>query len=195
MKQGYIPPQQNEPVAQRAPRNYRIQPAIQQPAPTYQQPNQPSHAWAPPAAGMNGYQQAAYAPVKTRRSVLLLISSIMGLIYAIVMIIYFFGVAKQSLAPGSTDFEEMGKQIGGAIAAALVTPHIVIVTIAAIFNILAWYLNKGWAALTAGILYLVGGVIFFIYLPYVLIQAVLAFIGFSKVSDKRKQAQPNYQYQ
>ena len=193
MKQGYIPPQQEQQPIQPAPRNYRSKPVQQQMQP-YQQPNQPSQAWAPPAAGMNGYLQAVHAPVKTRRNILLLISAIMGLLYAGGLIIYFFGVAKQSLAPGATDFEEMGRQIGGALATAMVTPHIVIVTIAAIFNILAWYLNKGWAALTAGILYLVGGVIFFIYLPYVLIQAILAFIGFSKVSDKSKQRQAVHQY-
>ena len=172
MKQGYIPPPQEQSPVQR---NYRSQPAPRQAAPAYQQPRQ--------------------AKAKSGRNILLLISAIMGTAYAAWLIIYFFGVAKQSLAPGSVDFEETGKQIGGALATILVTPHIIIVSIAAIFNLLGWYLNKGWAALTAGILYLVGGVLFFIYLPYVLIQAVLAFIGFSKISDKRKQAQLNYQVQ
>ena len=50
-------------------------------------------------------------------------------------------------------------------------------------------------ALTAAILYLVAGIIFFIYLPFILIPMVLAFIGFIRVNNRRNRqryAQPNY---
>ena len=181
MKQGYYPPQPPPQPAQQ--QVYHNQPTQQNYQQAYQQ--QPQYR----------AQSRQKAKQSERRNILLLLSSIYGIIYAIIMIVYFLGVTKQSFAPGTEDFEEMGRQIGGAIAVALATPHIIGVSLAAVFNAVAWYFNKGWAALTAAILYLVAGIIFFIYLPFILIPMVLAFIGFIRVNNRRNRqryAQPNY---
>lgn len=181
MKQGYYPPQPPpQPTQQQAYHNR----AAQQ---NYQQACQPQPQYRAQLRQKGNRSE--------RRNILLLLSFIYGIVYAIIMIVYYLGVTKQSFAPGTEDFEEMGRQIGGAIAVALATPHIIGVSLAAVFNAVAWYFNKGWAALTAAILYLVAGIIFFIYLPFILFPMVLSFVGFVGVNNKRNQqryAQPNY---
>ena len=66
--------------------------------------------------------------VKQKKSIPLLISWIIGSAYAVYLLAYF-----GSTIGGSTDTAEA---VGASIAAALVTPHIICVCLAVIFNIL-----------------------------------------------------------
>ena len=59
------------------------------------------------------------------RSKVVFISAILGTLYALYLIIYFSGTINES---------QGAEQVGAAIATALVTPHMVLVAIAAIFN-------------------------------------------------------------
>lgn len=180
MQQGYIPG---------SPNSYQQQQSQQ---PQFQQPQyQPDQTRMPPAAAQVNYAPPITMTAERRRNLLLLISFILGLGYAVYLIVYFMGVARQSIVPDAKDFEEVGRQIAGALASAMVTPHIIIVSLAAVFNGLAWYFNKSWAALTSAILYLVAGLIFIIYFPFVLVQMILAFIGFVKVNNERKSVWQN----
>lgn len=80
--------------------------------------------------------------VKQKKSIPLLISWIIGSAYAVYLPAYF-----GSTIGGSTDTAEA---VGASIAAALVTPHIICVCLAVIFNILSWAANIRWAALCGG---------------------------------------------
>ncbi|AQR98037.1 MULTISPECIES: hypothetical protein [Clostridium] len=108
-----------------------------------------------------------------KHSKALLVSGILGALYAIYLISYFSGV----MTKGSGD----AQQIGGAIATALVTPHMILVVLAAIFNWVAYFTNKRGFALTGGILYSVGGVVFILYLVFVIPSLVLSFVGYAKL--------------
>jgi len=102
-----------------------------------------------------------------------LISWIIGSAYAVYLFSY-FGVA----IGGSADTAEA---VSASIAAALVTPHIICVCLAVIFNILSWAANIRWAALCGGILYSVALILFLPYFLFVVAEIVLFFIGFTKM--------------
>lgn len=116
--------------------------------------------------------------MKIKRSKCLLISAILGLIYSIYLIAHFSGGVF-----GSEDGIELA---GAAIATALVTPHMILVVLATIFNWVAYFSNKRGFALTAGILYCVGGVIFIIYIIFVIPSIIFSFVGYSKLKSIEK---------
>lgn len=108
-----------------------------------------------------------------KKSKLLLASSIIGTVYLIYLIFYFtnnFIISKDG-----------AEIIGAGLAAALVTPHIVCVGIAVIFNWLGWALKVRWGALVAGIMYAVSMVCMFLYAVFVLIEMIFCFIAFAKM--------------
>lgn len=107
--------------------------------------------------------------MKTKRSKALLISAILGIAYSIYLISHF---------AGATASTEGAEQVGAAIATALVTPHMILVVLAAIFNAVAYFTNKRGFALTAGILYSIGGVVFLLYILFVVPSLVLSFVGY-----------------
>lgn len=111
--------------------------------------------------------------MKKKHSKALLVSGVLGVIYAIYLIAYFGGAITSS-----TDGAELA---GTAIATALVTPHMVLVVLAAIFNVVAYFTNKRGFALVAGILYSVGGVLFLVYILFVIPSLILSFVGYAKL--------------
>lgn len=110
--------------------------------------------------------------MKIKHSKALLISGILGALYSIYLICYF---------TGATAGSEGAEQVGAAIATVLVTPHMVLVVLATIFNWVSYFSNKRGFALTAGILYSVGGVIFLLYIIFVIPSLVLSFVGYSNL--------------
>ncbi len=119
---------------------------------------------------------------KKKVNVVLLISAILGVAYTIYLIAYFTG------AMGSA--ESGSDAAAGFIATALVTPHMICVGIAAIFNVLAAFLQKKGFALTCGILYSVGAVLFFMYALFVVPSIVLSFVGYAQLSKALKATPP-----
>ena len=114
-----------------------------------------------------------------KKSKVLFISAILGALYSIYLVSYFTG------AVGSTTGAE---QAGAAIATALVFPHMALVILAAIFNIIAFFLNSKGFAITAGVLYCVGGVLFLPYIFFVVPMIVLSFVGVSMVGKIKSKA-------
>lgn len=113
--------------------------------------------------------------MKIKRSKILLISAILGTLYSLYLITYFSGGIF-----GSKGGMELA---GAAMATALVTPHMVLVVLATIFNWVGYFSNKRGFALTGGILYSVGGVIFIIYIMFVIPSIILSFVGYAKLKD------------
>lgn len=106
-----------------------------------------------------------------KRSKLLLVSAIVGSAYLVYLLAYFTGL----------DANTTSDVIAKGLASAMVTPHMVCVGVAVIFNWLGWWLNKAWGALTAGILYAISIVCMFVYFMFVVVQMVLCFIAFGKM--------------
>ncbi len=111
--------------------------------------------------------------MKKKHSVCLLISGIIGLAYFVYLICYF------SSAIGGS--ETALEAAGASLATALVTPHMIFVALAVIFNALAFFMNKSWAAITCGILYCVAGVMFILYIYFVVPSIVLSFVGVARL--------------
>lgn len=110
--------------------------------------------------------------MKSKHSKALLISAILGALYSIYLICYFTGAICGS---------EGAEQVGAAMATALVTPHMVLVVLATIFNWVGYFTNKRGFALTGGILYSVSGVMFLIYIMFVIPSIVLSFVGYANL--------------
>ncbi len=112
--------------------------------------------------------------MKKKRSKLLLISAIIGTLYALYIIIYF---------SSSLNSNDAAEAVGAAIATALVMPHMILVVLAVIFNWVGYGTNKRGLALTGGILYSVAGVVFLMYIFFVIPSLVLSFVGFAKLKQ------------
>ena len=74
--------------------------------------------------------------------------------------------------------------MGGAIATAIVTPHMVCIAVAAVMSIIGFFGKARWAFLVAGILLIVAAVVFLTYAMFVIVQAVLAFIAYGRMGVK-----------
>ena len=120
--------------------------------------------------------------MKQKKNVLLIISAILGLAYTIYLIVYFTGAN----AGTSSDAEA----VGTALATALVLPHLILVALGTIFNIIAVFTNKRGLALTAGILYAVGALFFLVYALFVVPMIVLSFVGFAQLKKVSQAAVP-----
>lgn len=105
------------------------------------------------------------------RSKVLFGCALLATIYVIYLISY-FGSAMGDM--------NSGEEIGGAIATALVTPHMIVVGIGAIFSWLGFFLRKSWAALVGAILYCVGALLFMLYAMFCIPLVILGFVGYSK---------------
>lgn len=112
------------------------------------------------------------------KSKALIVSAVLGVAYSIYLISYFSGALSGA--------ESGSDAVGGVIATALVTPHMICVVLAAIFNAIGALVNKQGFALTGAILYCVGGVLFVMYIPFVIPMIILSFVGYSKVKKIRK---------
>lgn len=113
---------------------------------------------------------------KQKISKLLLISFIIGVIY----LIYSFFYWSSAAGSGSNAAE----QIGSGIAAALVMPHLIATVVAVVFNGLGVFMRKRGFALTGAILYTVAIVLFPMYFMFVIIEAILSYIGFAKMKKE-----------
>lgn len=114
------------------------------------------------------------------RSKCLLISAIFGSLYLVYIIYYFFDAVSSS--SGS-------EQIGAGLAMAVVAPHIFLLGIAVLFNWIGWAIRARWAALTGGILYCVSGLLFLLYVFFVIPSIILSFVGFAKMKNMRTEVE------
>lgn len=110
-----------------------------------------------------------------KMSKLLMISLILGILYIVYSVFYWSGTLDSNLS-GS-------EQIGGGLAIAIVTPHLVATSLALIFNALGLFMRKRGFALTGAILYAVAIVLFPLYFMFVIIQMILSFVGFAKMNE------------
>lgn len=106
-----------------------------------------------------------------KRSKVLFICALLATIYVIYLIAYF---------TGATTSSDSAEALGGAIATAIIMPHLVLNALGAIFNWIGVLFQKNWGALTGSILYSVGLVLFPLYFMFSVPLIVLGFVGFTK---------------
>lgn len=113
-----------------------------------------------------------------KRSVLLFLAAVLGVAYIVYSINYWTAVGAGTDSP---------EAIGAGIASLLTLPHLICAGLAAVFNILAFFMRHRAFALTAGILYSVAMLLFPAYFMFTAIQAVLCYIAFARM---KKQLSP-----
>lgn len=106
-----------------------------------------------------------------KRSLILLIATVLSTAYAIYLFCYFVG---GTASASGTDV------LSGAIATALVTPHAIMFLIGAIFGWLGYLFKMSWSALVAAILYAVGSLLFLAYIMFGAPILIFGFIGYAK---------------
>ncbi|MBQ7045853.1 MAG: hypothetical protein IJN65_05105 [Clostridia bacterium] len=118
-----------------------------------------------------------------KRSIMLIIATVLSTAYAVYLICYFFGA--MASANDSTE------AIAGGIATALVTPHTIMFVLGAMFGWLGIIIKKSWSALVAAILYCVGSLLFLAYIMFGAPILILGFIGYAnqKKLNKKNLAQ------
>ncbi len=117
-----------------------------------------------------------------QRSKAFFTSTLLASLYLIYVISYFLSIQ------GKGDTAE---QIGSGLAAALVTPHMVVLGIGVIFGWLAFGLKSSGFALTASILFTVAGVMFIPYIFFVIPSMILGFVGYAKQKNINNQSNVN----
>lgn len=113
------------------------------------------------------------------RSKILCVSNALATAYVIYLIVYFFGGTMNACGTDA---------VGGAIATALVMPHMIMFLIGAIFGWLGFFIKKSWAVLTSAILYSAGTLLFLAYFMFGVPLLVLGFVGYSMQKKLNKKA-------
>jgi hypothetical protein len=116
-----------------------------------------------------------------KKSVLVLISAILGTAYLVYIVSYFFSNVANS---------EGTEQIGAGLAAALVAPHMFMLILAVLFNWIGYFANVKWSVLVGAILYSVSGFLFLLYVIFELPSIILSFVGYAKMGKPAKVVQP-----
>ena len=106
-----------------------------------------------------------------KRSKILAIATILATVYTVYLICYFVG---------GTAMADGADMLAGAIATALVMPHMVVFATGVIFGWIGVLAKKSWAALVAAILYSVATVLFLAYAMFGVPILILGFIGYVK---------------
>ncbi len=87
------------------------------------------------------------------------------------------------------DYFAQRGDVGGAIAAALVTPHMMACALGSIFAWIAFFNCSKGLALTAAIMFTVAAFLFSMYAPLVLPMIVLGFLGYWRICAAHRQAE------
>ena len=119
------------------------------------------------------------------RNILLLIALIIALIYFIAQVGNVTSGANKVANMNTDTMEQAGEAIGTAIGITMLMPHVILVALGIIFNAVGWFGRTRWAALTAAILYTVGGVLGLVNVLFLLAPMVLCYIASSQM--KREQ--------
>lgn len=134
----------------------------------------------------NIFQKASADPVQTlppksrkkRRSVLVLISAILGVLYVMLCISYWGDLPSKS--------PNAAHAIGTGVATIIVMPHLTCSFFATAFNVIGWVMNNIKLVLTGAVLYAAACVVFPLYAVFVIIQAILSFIGYARMKKRDK---------
>ena len=200
MSQGYIPGQpkkwQASPQQEIPPVQPQAQPQPQyapHPQQGYQQPAYQHQPMQPQAQSHHPYQhgyqpqpvQAADPKVSSKRSIFLLISAAIALIFLIVLVPGTFSQADKAMSQNATTAEQVGFQLGTMLGAALIIPQMIATDIAFSLNAVGWGIRNRGCALAGAIVYCVAAVLMIINAPFLLPSIVLSFVGYSQMGKAK----------
>lgn len=106
--------------------------------------------------------------VRSSKSICLLISAVLGICYSIYIIMHFGSAMNEN-------------ELAGSLATVLVAPHIFMTLGATIVILISYFKNSSSMALIGSILFSVGGLLFIMYIPFLVPSIILGFVGFDKV--------------
>jgi hypothetical protein len=167
-KRSSTPPTRSAPNARRPAQN------VERPAPARTARRVPSAS-----GGILGFFKS--------RNLLLFISLVIAMIYAIAQANHLTAATNAVNTSTMETAEEIGTAIGTSIGVAMLTPHVVLVFIGLVFNVIAWIMSASWSALTAAIIFIVAAVLgvlggnFIFVIPSI----VLCFIARSQLTRGR----------
>ena len=118
-----------------------------------------------------------------KRSVLLLIALVIGLGYLCLQISNITTHVTDASFTNPQTAEETGEALGTALGVTVLMPHVILITLAVIFNAVGWLGKARWAALTAAILYTVGGVLGLVNFVFVLIPMILCYVAYGRMKS------------
>ena len=107
------------------------------------------------------------------KSVLLLVSAVLGVAYAVYVVSYLIGANSADMTSAEA--------IGTGIGTMLLIPHLLCTVLAALFNVLGWACNRRAFALTAGILYAAAIICMPLYAPFTIVQSILCFVAYARM--------------
>ena len=116
-----------------------------------------------------------------KRSTMLWIATILATAYNVYLFYYFVGGT--ATASGT-------EAVVGAVATALVLPHMILFLVGSVFGWLGLILKKSWGALVAAILYASGTVLFLLYAMFGVPLLIFGFIGYAnqkKINKNNKE--------
>lgn len=111
-------------------------------------------------------------------SKMVLVSTILVSLYAIYLMSYFYG----GVANSNGD-----EQVAGAIATALVTPHMILIVLGVVFSVVALFANKNWAAIISCVLVFVSTLLMPLYFMFTIplgIVGIIAIVCLNKLNQK-----------
>lgn len=111
------------------------------------------------------------------KSKALLISLVVGAIYAVYLVMHF----GSAITGAGSD----GEAAAGVIATALVMPHMILVILAVIFNAIGYFAGRTGFALTGAILYAVAAAVFMLYAVFLIVPIICSFVGYGKLKKLR----------
>ena len=119
-----------------------------------------------------------------KRSILLLIALLIGAVYLCMQIGNISSNASKVANKDTQTAEQAGQALGTAIGVTLLMPHVILIALAVIFNAVGWIGRARWAALTAAILYTVGGVLGLVNILFVIVPMVLCYVAYGKMKQQ-----------
>ena len=119
-----------------------------------------------------------------KKSVVEMISAIIGSVYFVLVILIISGSASSVVRDFlfSTNANIANALIGTAIKLAFIIPSIAFAGFAMVFNWLSYGLNSVGFAITALILYCISGLVFLPYIAYLLPNIILSAFGIANIS-------------
>lgn len=100
-----------------------------------------------------------------KRSVLLLIATLIATVYCIYIVIYFMGGVDET---------------AGAIAGLIVAPHMICVALGVLFGWIGYLSRLSGFALASAIMYCVAALLFVMYAFFLVPSIVLGFVGYGR---------------
>jgi len=114
-----------------------------------------------------------------KRSMLLLLALVITIVYLALQGAN-YSDSMNKLSTTANTAEEAGTQLGTAIGMTILLPHMILVMLGAIFNAVAWIGKQRWAALTAAILYTVGGVLGLTNFLFMILPMVFCYVAYCR---------------